>query len=345
MRAVLIGYGEIARRQHAPIICSRSPRLDLAAIVDPVLALPLSALRETNNSDGDVTQAVLQVEGKTLPLFATLQEALEGANDNFQIAIIACPPQFSQDYAQIALEAGINVFMEKPPGLDHRRLKHLLDLALSKNITLFTAYHSTVAPETSRAKEWATKNRDRIRSVHITWKESVTKWHPGQVWITENKLGALDMLINPMSMLEEILGTNSIDSMSLNGEISNVVIPGNWNGPISGSVLYESLALRITADFAWDHEEQDVWTISFRSDETKSFMELSDGGAQIAINGEDMTKALTHTNVLRPEYETLYDKFELLLKARDSGVRMTPLRLVNQLLEKSRVTIGEEYSL
>lgn len=340
LQVVLIGYGEISRNQHAPILGSRRSRLELVSIVDPGIVLNL----------GTADASTIQVEGHTVPLFSDLPSALNDAvnkNRPLRVAVVACPPEFAQDHAEIALEAGLDVFLEKPPGLDCERLDRLESLARSQHRTLFTAYHSTVAPEVPRAKEWVQRNKACIANIHITWKESVTKWHPGQSWITENELGVLDMLINPISMVEEIIGTETMSTMVLNLDVSSIAVPENWKGPISGFVLFRGKkdpATTIAADFAWDHEGEDIWTIAFRSNQT-TVMELSDGGAWIAIDGVNRTHVKPESDILRPEYEQLYDGFEMLAQERDCWVQSMPLRLVNDLLKESRRVRGKGHTL
>mmetsp|Transcript_17967 Transcript_17967/g.39297 ORF Transcript_17967/g.39297 Transcript_17967/m.39297 type:complete len:365 (-) Transcript_17967:31-1125(-) len=361
LRVVLIGYGQIARRQHVPILLSRPGDFELCAIVDPVLAS-----RDVDDYDDDDIKARLPA-----PMYSTLDEALLAAaaatatesttaaasplGTKYNVAvIIACPPQFAQDYAERSLRHGISVFMEKPPGLDYRRLGRLQSLAEQRRLTLYTAYHSTAARGVKRAREWANQQQQLHNhqdiEISIAWKESCAKWHPGQTWIAESKLGALDMLINPISMVEEIVGRERMASMTLDAAKSSmVVIPRNWNGPISGTVCLvgDSGLLTVHADFAWDYQDDaDVWTISFESRDG-SVMNLYDGGAQLKIDGVDVARAETATDILRPEYETLYERFVELVATKESEVRATPLRIVNDILEEAGVSSheGAEYTL
>jgi succinyl-CoA synthetase alpha subunit len=45
-----------------------------------------------------------------VPVYKTIADAI--ASTNVQIAVIACPPQFAQDYADEALQSGLDVLME-----------------------------------------------------------------------------------------------------------------------------------------------------------------------------------------------------------------------------------------
>eukprot|EP00957_Ditylum_brightwellii_P052707 3995499-Ditylum_brightwellii.AAC.1 len=74
--------------------------------------------------------------------------------------------------------------MEKPPGLHRKGLEALADVARSRNLTLFTGYHSAFCPCMNDMKRWVEENS--ISDVTIEWKESAAKWHPGQTWIMED---------------------------------------------------------------------------------------------------------------------------------------------------------------
>mmetsp|Transcript_114 Transcript_114/g.289 ORF Transcript_114/g.289 Transcript_114/m.289 type:complete len:99 (+) Transcript_114:101-397(+) len=70
-----------------------------------------------------------------------------------------------------------------------------------------------------------------------TTKENASKWHPGQDWITSKEgFGVLDILCNPLSMLDEILGPIASDGMKV--ATSNVIVPRNWSSPISGVTVF-----------------------------------------------------------------------------------------------------------
>ena len=336
LRVVLIGYGEIARQQHVPVLLSRSTYFELSAIVDPILA-------------AEYTSDKLHAPA---PLYSSLDKVMTSSppDARLHVAVIACPPQFAQDYAESALEYNLSIFMEKPPGLDHRRLVALQSLAERKRLTMYTAYHSTAAGGVKRAREWA--DRHHVTDISIVWKESCAKWHPGQVWIAESRMGVLDTLINPISMVEGIVGPKRMASIKMldDGDAcytsNEIVIPKNWSGPISGQIaLVGDSDLTIKADFAWDYEaDADIWIISFQSHDGLK-MELYDGGAQVKIDGVSMAQAKTESDILRPEYEVLYDRFIELVAKKESEVWATPLRVMNDILENFLLRHGEEYSL
>jgi hypothetical protein len=147
-----------------------------------------------------------------------------------------------------------------------------------------------------------------IEKVTIEWKESAVKWHPGQTWISQNEFAVLDILINPISILGEILGFTLLEKAVV--VRSKLWRPKNWKGPIAGSTALVVSAdsnsrscvdMTIQADYAWNYEGEDIWRMEFLATDD-STMELYDGGAQLAINGKRVTEAMTHDNILRPEF-------------------------------------------
>ena len=371
LKVVVVGYGEISQRQHVPVIIDsslsassrrrRHCQFELIGIIDPIFSSNDSS---NKTSDDDKLPPA--------PVYSNLDDFVKSqhrrdivgdgsqSNDDVVIMVIACPPQYAQEYVQKALDMSMKgIFMEKPPGLDTQRLVELRDYATQNNITLFTGYHSIYAPEVQHAKEeWIERKRSQknpFTKISIVWKESAKKWHGGQTWITQSNLGVLDMFINPISIVEEILGSDELDTMIIDTTRSTITKPKNWVGPISGSIAMIRNKngregrlgnLTIYGDFAWNYEDEDIWKITFETCNGESTMELYDGGAQMTINGVRMTQDSTHTDILRPEYEALYDKFVDLLSKKECEVRTAPLRIMNDILSNSTSTIvDEEYYL
>lgn len=275
------------------------------AIVDVVtVAVPLTAYEHSCGAGSNCSSCAPPPP----PHFTSLFNALESL-PCINTAIIACPPEFAAQYAEQALQMGIqNVMMEKPPGLDHIRLEKLEKLANNRNATLFTAYHSAYCPCIDQARTYIRQQLSEsdnlgIKSIKIEWKESARKWHVGQHWIAhKNGFGVLDTLINPISLLDNVLFTsellaaaeeqdnnnnNNASSSSSNNsknrikvqvDSSVLKVPKNWTTPISGKTNLNATVehrgggaenevmttIPIEAEYAWDVEDDDdVWNIEF----------------------------------------------------------------------------------
>jgi len=185
-----------------------------------------------------------------------------------------------------------------------------------------------------------------MKEIRIEWKENVSKWHPDQEWITqENGFGVLDILFNPLSIVEELLGAESMEELVL--EASSILIPENWSTPISGSSTFyfaSANTCRVFADYAWNHKNDDIWKIGFTSSSGHT-MDLKDGGAQIILSGRNESRERSNSNILRPEYEQLYVRLHQLLTRNECEVRPAPLRLVHEIMVHSSVRRGDNYFL
>jgi hypothetical protein len=176
-KVALVGIGKIALDQHVPAI-NASPDWELAgrsAAAARSTAFPaftdFATFRRTPRSRGRLP---LHAPGPPLRL---CRAALAGG-----------PPR----------HAG------KPPGATLAEVHALEALAAEKGLTLYATWHSRMAHAVAPAKAWL---RDKtIRKAHITWREDVRKWHPGQDWVFEpGGMGVFDPGINALSILTEIL--------------------------------------------------------------------------------------------------------------------------------------------
>jgi D-galactose 1-dehydrogenase len=78
--------------------------------------------------------------------------------------------------AHIALNHGLHVLLEKPPGATVSEVEQLADLAAQKGLSLFATWHSRYAGAVEKAKLLLIDQT--IKSVSVAWKEDVRKWHP-----------------------------------------------------------------------------------------------------------------------------------------------------------------------
>jgi len=56
-----------------------------------------------------------------------------------------------------------------------------------------------------------------------------------------------------------------------------------------------------------------------------------------------MDGVATEADVQQPEYKALYKRFEELVEMGESEVRIMPPRVINDILEGSTVTVGNDY--
>jgi D-galactose 1-dehydrogenase len=129
IRIAVVGMGKIARDQHLPAIAG-NPAFTLAATVS-----------RSDSTVGDV------------PHFRTLQDLLDHGPDVDAVALCT-PPQVRYDLASLALDKGLHVFLEKPPGATVAEVDALAAQAGARGVTLFASWHSRHAAGVAPAKAW-----------------------------------------------------------------------------------------------------------------------------------------------------------------------------------------------
>ena len=252
LRLAIVGFGKIARDQHAPAIAA-TDGVTLAAVANRNASLP------------------------DLPHFATL-EALLRDGPPIDAVAICTPPQVRRAQAALALAAGKHVMLEKPPGASVSELDPLIATAARAGRTLFATWHSRFAPAVEPARQWLASRR--INSVHINWKEDVRVWHPGQGWIWEpGGLGVFDPGINALSILTRIL------PQPLFVTAAELSFPANREAPIAARLaLTDAADLPITAEFDFRQTGPQSWDIVVDTD--RGPLTLSGGGARLVAGGE-----------------------------------------------------------
>jgi D-galactose 1-dehydrogenase len=298
VRIAIVGFGEIARRQHLPAIAAVQGAT-LVAIADPKAA------------------------PTHLPHFPGLTELLRDG-PQFDAVALCTPPQIRIAQAIIALSAGKHVLLEKPPGKSVSEVAPLRAMADAARLTLFMAWHSRFAAAVEPARQLLAGRK--ITAVNIIWKEDVRVWHPGQAWIFEpGGLGVFDPGINALSILTRVLPQPLFVTRSEFG------VPVNRAAPIVADLkLADSAGLPITAVFDFRQTGQQSWDIRFETD--KGPVMLSLGGRRL-VDGDSVL-----VDAQDEEYPLLYRRFVELASQGISDVELAPFQLVADafLLARSR---------
>ena len=288
LRIAIVGFGKIARDRHVPAITA-TDGVVLAAVADPNATLP------------------------GVPHAPTL-EALLRDGPPIDAVALCTPPQIRSKLAALALAAGKHVLLEKPPGATVAEIAPLLTAAAAARCTLFTAWHSRLAPAVEPARQLLAGRR--ITAVRIIWKEDVRVWHPGQDWIWQpGGLGVFDPGINALSILTRIL------PQSLFVTSADLSFPANRDAPIAATLaLSDAAGLPISAEFDFRQTGPQSWDIRVDTDDGP--LVLSSGGAKLSVGGEQ------HVDAIKAEYTALYRRFVELAAASESDVDLAPLQLV-----------------
>jgi D-galactose 1-dehydrogenase len=285
LRVALVGIGKIARDQHIPAIRA-NPDLELAAAV-------------SRNATIDGIENFKDVA------------AMLAARPDIDMVSLCTPPQGRYEQASAVLAAGRHLMLEKPPGTAISECNDLAEQASGAGLTLFATWHSRYAVAVADAKAFLADAR--VHRLHIEWKEDVRRWHPGQEWIWQpGGLGVFDPGINALSILTEIY------PQALRVTSAELEFPANRDTPVAARLNFSERGdAMIGAEFDWRQQGPQSWNITAETD--KGAMQLTEGGARLAIDGEAVHSGRDH------EYPELYRRSVELVRARQSDADFSPL--------------------
>jgi D-galactose 1-dehydrogenase len=282
-KIALVGIGKIARDQHVPALAA-STAWELAATVS-----------RSGTIDG--------VESHTD------FKAMLAARPDIGVVSLCMPPVPRYDYAAAALLAGRHVMLEKPPGATLAEVHALQALADARGLTLYATWHSRMAEAVAPAKAWLAGKQ--VLRAHITWREDVRKWHPGQDWVFEpGGMGVFDPGINALSILTEILPAPAHLTAAI------LEFPANRQTPIAAGLTFSG---GVTADFDWRQEGAQTWDIVVETNHGQLALRM--GGNRLEIDGV----AVSGEDSIMGEYPALYAQMARLVAAGASDVDLAPM--------------------
>ncbi len=302
-RIGVIGLGKIAQDQHLRVIAGH-PGMELVATAS-TRGLKAPGARHAFTHHDDLLK-----------------------HPEIDAVAICTPPQVRHRIARQALQAGKHVMLEKPPTATTAELVDLERIAEKHDRVLFTTWHSQYNAAVDAARDFLAHHK--IKSMQVTWKESVRKWHPGQAWVWEaGGFGVFDPGINALSIVTKIMP----EPLFVSG--ATLEVPANCQAPIAAhldlTMGHEGQSLH--CDFDWRETAGETWTIAVETtDGTR--LKLTNGGAKLEIDGSLVKEE-------KPaEYEKIYERFDELLHSGQSNVEFQPFQLVaDAFLMGKRVTV------
>lgn len=301
LNVALVGIGKIAVDQHVPAIAA-SPDWTLACTVSRKGTVP------------------------GVPAYTDMHQML-AAHPEVSVVSLALPPVPRYASAEAALLAGRHVMLEKPPGATLAEVHALEAMARARGLTLYTTWHSRMAYAVAPAKAWL---RDKtITRAHITWREDVRKWHPGQDWVFEpGGMGVFDPGINALSILTEILPA------PVHLQSAELEFPANRQTPIAARLSFSG---QVTADFDWRQEGPQTWDIAVET--TSGRLDLRMGGNVLEIDGQPAGGE----NTIMGEYPALYARMAELVRSGTSEVDLAPMVHVADALTLGRRVVSDAF--
>jgi predicted dehydrogenase len=127
MKTLLIGYGNVARTVHAPVLKESRFGLTLSAVCDT----DESALKEAH-------------EIYNVPVFLDIDNALNQCG--YSCAVVSVPPLFQSEVVRKCLEANLDVLCEKPVSITSKDAYELRKFARQNKCLLMPCYQYIFSP-------------------------------------------------------------------------------------------------------------------------------------------------------------------------------------------------------
>jgi D-galactose 1-dehydrogenase len=270
------------------------------------------------NSDFELAAVVSSRGGfGDVPAFKTAAE-LFGSGVKLDAVALCMPPEPRFAIARDALDAGLHVLMEKPPTPTVGELDAIAQHAADKRRILFTTWHSQYNAAVDEAK--AMLAGKTVSRLHVSWKEDVRHWHPGQDWIWEpGGFGVFDPGINAFSIVTKIM------PQPVFVESCVLETPSNKATPIAAQIRFKPSwngTAELSAELDWRQTGEQSWNIDVETADGLK-LQLRKGGTELHVGGVLKTAAPSE------EYEAIYEHFARLLKSGESHVDGAPLQLVS----------------
>ena len=305
-KLAIIGLGKIAQDQHLPVVAK--------------------------NTDFDLAAVVSSREGyRDVPHFKTPAELFRSGLKLDAVAL-CMPPEPRFAIARDALDAGLHVLMEKPPTPTVGELDAITAHAEKAGRILFTTWHSQYNKAVNEAQRLLSGKR--VTRLHVSWKEDVRHWHPGQEWIWEpGGFGVFDPGINAFSIVTKILPQPVFVKSAM------LETPRNKATPIAAQITFKPSwdgEAQLTANLDWRQTGEQSWNIDV---ETADGLQLAlrRGGTELYVGGKLTTSSAPE------EYEDIYVHFAELLRTGRSHVDGAPLQLVSDCFMMGRRTETEPF--
>ncbi len=283
LKVALVGIGKIASDQHVPSIRA-SDDWELSATV-------------SRNGSVDGVDSFRDME------------TMLAARPDISVVSLCLPPLPRYDFAVAALRAGRHLMLEKPPGATLAEVIALQAMASDAGVSIYATWHSRMGKGVAAAKAWLAHKS--VTRAHITWRESVRKWHPGQDWVFEpGGMGVFDPGINALSILTSILPA------PVHLRAAELAFPANRATPIAAHLTFSD---NVSAELDWREDDADLWEIEVGTPD--GVLLLRHGGNSLEINGESQSAGLGSEG----EYPALYARMADLVQTGASEVDLAPM--------------------
>ena len=218
-RVAIVGFGFMGITHTINIL--RNREVELVAIVDKY---PENIRQKLNEQIGNFSTGSIDLDAiSNIKIYTDLKECLMAESPD--ACVIAVHTDLHHELTQLALNAGVNVFLEKPFSLSVKECSEMVGLARSKGLILMIGHVVRFMPAYKQLKTWKDTNEfGKLQFLSLSRFSGLPAW--GQ-WKDKRKNfgssgGALfDLVIHDIDYAQWVLGVpDQISSYTLPGELS-----------------------------------------------------------------------------------------------------------------------------
>lgn len=220
MNIVVVGFGFMGMTHTLNIL--KNPNLRLQAIVDRV---PDNIFAKINEASGNFSTGSIDAKDLAdVKVYSSFAECLKVEKPD--ACVIAVHTALHYEMAEMALQAGVHVFLEKPFCLEVEEGEKLIELARAKNKVLMVGHVVRFMPAYETLRNWIESGKyGRLEFLSLSRFSGVPSW--GQ-WKERQKDfgssgGALfDLVIHDIDFAQWVCGTpERIEVQCLPGRLSD----------------------------------------------------------------------------------------------------------------------------
>ena len=217
---VVVGFGFMGMTHTLNIL--KNPNLNLTAIVDknPENIRKNLGEQSGNFSTGNISAGQLSA----INIYSDFADCLK--IEKLDAVVIAVHTNLHYPMAKMALEAGVNVFLEKPFSLDVTEAENLMALANGKNLTLMIGHVVRFMPAYLTLKKWIDEktygNLEFLSLSRFSGLPVWGQWKEKQADFGSSGGALFDLVIHDIDYAQWICGMpDKIESTCLPGKLSN----------------------------------------------------------------------------------------------------------------------------
>ena len=225
----VVGFGFMGMTHTINIL--KNPHLKLTAIVDKN---PENIRKNLGEQGGHFTTGTMSAEElSSISIYSDLADCLKIEKPD--AVVIAVHTNLHYGLTKMALEAGVNVFLEKPFSLEIAEAEELIALSKEKNLTLMIGHVVRFMPAYLTLKGWIdSKTYGNLEFLSLSRFSGLPVW--GQWKEKQQDFGSsggalFDLVIHDIDYAQWVCGTPAkVESKCISGKLSNHdYVSAFWN--------------------------------------------------------------------------------------------------------------------